>query len=76
MLLWLEEAAIEIAMIVATALGAFMFVAAVASLVSERLREHRRSDRRSATQRLVVTSRHADPAGHTRATERDARASW
>jgi hypothetical protein len=76
MLLWLEEAAIEIAMIVATALGAFMFVAAVASLVYERLRERRRSGRRSATRRLVVTSRDADPAGHGRAIERDARAPW
>jgi hypothetical protein len=37
MLLWLEEAAIEAAMILAVAIGVFMFVAAVYSLVHDYL---------------------------------------
>jgi len=64
MLLWLEEAGIEIVMIVATAIAAFMFVAAVASLVSEHVQMRRRRSRLSAEVHLSVPARAARPTGH------------
>jgi hypothetical protein len=58
MLLWLEEASIEIAMILATALGLFMFVAAVASLVVERLRLREQRRERAATLDTAAPARY------------------
>ena len=64
MLLWLEEAGIEIVMIMATAIAALMFVAAVASLVSEHVQMRRRRSRLSAKVHLSAPARAARLTGH------------
>ncbi len=50
MLLWLEEASIEIAMILAVAIGAYMVVGAVWSLVNDHLHPQERREWRAAQQ--------------------------
>jgi hypothetical protein len=64
MLLWLEEAAIEATMVLATAVGLFMFVAAVASLVVEHLRLRERRSERAATLHSAAPSQPARISGH------------
>jgi hypothetical protein len=64
MLFWLEEAAVETAMIAATAIGAFMFVAAVVSLVTERLRLRERRSGQAATVRYSAPGRRSHPTRH------------
>jgi hypothetical protein len=63
MLFWLEEAAIEIVMILAVAVGVFMFVAAVASLIHDRLRIRERRNARPTVLRSARPARHTRPAG-------------
>lgn len=68
MLLWLEEAAIEIGMVLATATGLVMLVAAVWYHVDEHL--HQRSDRRArataqpARPAIITTAAPHTPSGH------------
>jgi hypothetical protein len=64
MLLWLEEAGIEIAMILAVAVGVFMLVAAVWSLIDERLRLRERRGERTPAQPSAAPTDHTHPSGH------------
>lgn len=69
MLLWLEEAAIEITMILAVTVGAVMFVAAVwyhvGELVRQGTRHRERIDAQPASARAVtMPAGTTHPSGH------------
>ncbi len=69
MLLWFEEALVEIAMILATTLGVVMFVAAVwyhaCQYLEGRARRRRRVGAQSASRRPVTAQITDHPSGHS-----------